>query len=170
MPVRYEMCETDVLNKVLKVMETHHPDLLAEKLVVDCVYAVDPDGAAITLHGYPCAATIKKIGYKQRVLGRGDAELTIDKAHWDDLTALQQEGLLDHELTHLELVRDLRTGKLKRDRAERPRLAMRLHDWEIGGFVDTAKRYLAAAPEVLTARQFKQKFGQYVFDFAPKTD
>ena len=83
MPTFYEMCETDVLNRVSRVMERHHPELTKEKVVIDAVFAVNPDGQAVMLHGYPCAATIKNVAYKQRVLGRGDAELTIDRGIWE---------------------------------------------------------------------------------------
>ena len=164
MPVHYSMCETDVLNLVQRVMGKYHPDLTKAGVTVDCVYAADPDGPALKLHGYACAAVIKKISYKQRVAGRADAEITLDKDHWDDCTEPQKEALVDHELTHLVLVLD-QNNRPKLDGADRPRFKMRLHDWELGGFGEVARRHGKAAPEVICARGFKQEFGQLCFDF-----
>lgn len=165
MGTRYTMCESDVLNRIQKVMQAHHGELAKAGVTVDAVFAIDPDGPAIRLHGYACAATIKKVGYKQRVLGRADSEMTIDQAFCNDATDDQKDGLIDHELTHLEVIEDARTRIIKRDAAGRPRLAMRLHDWELGGFEDTARRYGKAAPEVKAAQAFKLRFGQLCFDF-----
>lgn len=166
MSTSYTRAESDVMNLLARVIAAHHPALKNAKLAVDVLLASveDGGGGAVMLHGYPCSAVVRKVSYKNRVLGRGDAEIVIDAQWWEDATDRQREGLMDHELTHVEVQLD-NQNKIKRDRAGRPKLSMRLHDWQLGGFAEVAQRYGKDAPEVVIAREFKKDFGQYVFDF-----
>ena len=83
------------------------------------------------------------------------------------MTEPQKDALVDHELTHLVLVIDPKTKTPKLDHSGRPKLAMRLHDWELGGFADTAQHYGKDALEVISMRRFSDKYGQLCFDFEP---
>ena len=60
----------------------------------------------------------------------------------------KQRALLDHEVAHLELVRD-DAGKVKTDDAGRPRLRIRPHDYQTGGFWDVIERHKEAACEAV---------------------
>lgn len=129
------------------------------RLCLFMAYGGEGDEAPVKLHGYPCAAAISVIAYKQRVDKRADAEIIIDAAWWDNATEPQQRALLDHEITHLEIERD-KDGCLKTDDAGRPKLKLKLHDWQLGGFRSIAARYGDDAPEVVMARDFQAKFGE----------
>jgi hypothetical protein len=113
---------------------------------------------AVKLHGWPCAAVVSVIGYKQRVDKRADAEIVIDAKWWDGATPNQRRATLDHEITHLEIQKD-ETGSVKTDDQGRPKLKLRLHDYELSGFRSIAERYGEDALEVMGIRDFDEKFG-----------
>ncbi len=170
MSVTYEQAKWDVHKMAGEVMEQHHGKRLR---FADGVFPTlcilmansskeEPNGSAVMLHGYPCQAVISVIPYKQRVDKRADVEIIIDEKNWHDLTEPQQRALLDHEITHLEFDVDLKTGIVKTDDAGRPKLKTRTHDYQIGGFREIARRYGADAPEVITARDFAERFGDDV--------
>jgi hypothetical protein len=114
---------------------------------------------AVKCHGYPAQAVVSVIPYKQRVDKRADAEIILDEQNWVDLTEPQQRALLDHEITHLQMQTD-ENGFVKTDDVGRPKLKLRLHDFQLGGFRTIAKRYGADAPEVKLARDFEERFGE----------
>lgn len=48
---------------------------------------------------------------------------------------------------------------MKTDDVGRPKLKMRLHDWQMGGFREIAQRYGSDALEVVEARKFEEVYG-----------
>ena len=62
------------------------------------------------------------------------------------------DAVLDHELSHLELVTD-GYGNVKHDDLERPRLRIALHDWQFGWFDAVARRHGSDATEVQQAKK-----------------
>lgn len=169
MPVIYDLAPPDVHDLATEVMRAHHQRLklggvdyvklclLMAKMSSDN----ESDEPAVKLHGYPCAAIISVIPYKQRVDKRADAEIVIDADAWDDMTEPQQMALLDHEITHLEIVTD-KDGLVKTDDQGRPKLRLRIHDWQIGGFREVVMRHGSDAPETVQAREFSDKHGGLV--------
>jgi hypothetical protein len=163
----YERAKADVHEMADGILRQHHPKLrLTEgEFVRLCILMAtaecDGEGLkepAIKLHGYPCAAVISIIPYKQRVDKRADAEIIIDAEWWDNATEPQQRALLDHEITHLEIQRD-ENGFVRTDDVGRPKLKMRLHDFDFGGFREIAIRHGSNAPEVEAARKFEREYG-----------
>lgn len=171
MSICYERAEDirpEILKMAQEVLETHHPRLKTPdgSYVRLCVLLAfrggDSKEPAVKLHGYPCYATIGIIPLKQRVDKRADAEITIDRDVWDnDLTEPQQRALLDHEITHLEIVKD-DIGAIVTDDIGRPKLKMRLHDYQIGGFSEVAQRHRGNSIEVIEGRKFQKDFGEAV--------
>jgi hypothetical protein len=169
MSVCYEQAGDDVCAMAAAVMADYHPELrMPDKSWVRlCVLFAfrggdDEDGEpAVKLHGYPCAAVVSVIPLKQRVDKRADAEIVIDRERWDDMTDAQRRALLDHEIEHIELQVD-ENGLLKTDDVGRPKLRLKLHDWQRGGFRAVARRHGADAPEVVAARHFAEDFGNDV--------
>lgn len=164
----YEKAKTEVLERVSRMMEKYHGELVSAEVCLDVLMAhqsLDDDGnpkggEPVTLNGYPCQATIKIINAKDRVAGRADAEMVIDAKNWEDLSDEERDALVDHELTHLELKKDKETDKPKYDDSGRPSLKMKKHDHQFGWFDDVVRRHKEASAEakqatdfVLTARQ-----------------
>ena len=93
----FQKCDPSVrkmATELLQEFDTHKP-LLESRASVDYVFAyadVDDDGKilnnAITKGGVKALGIAKKIGLKERVLGRGDAEITIDGDWWRKLIGL----------------------------------------------------------------------------------
>lgn len=167
----------NVLALIRQTLRAHHPHLARCEVDVHAVMAYAnrdeagvPTGPAVKAPGgYPAAAVIRIVPLKQRVPGLGDAEITIDGDGWPDLSDAEQAALIDHELTHLEIQWDTAPdeskgtrGTPKSDDHGRPKLKLRLHDWQLGGFADVVKRHGAVALEVQAARAVIDAHGQYL--------
>jgi hypothetical protein len=142
--------ECELLSEVL---EKHHPELHAAELIVDVLVAFatkneqgEPRGPALSHGGYPAIATVRINSLKQRVLGGGDALVTLDGDRWGDFSPPQQRAILDHELTHLELVEG-DEGGVEGDDIGRPRLRLRKHDHQFGWFDAVVRRHGANSVE-----------------------
>lgn len=151
----YERADTETVDLVLERIETFYPQLYRAEVRVDVMMAFgrrrggELVSAAIMHRGYPAAGTMRIIGLRDRAAGRGDAEMLIDGDHWAGMGLAARTALVDHELHHLMLVwEDEEREVPKADDCGRPRLKLRKHDFEIGGFHEIAKRHKAHAPEV----------------------
>lgn len=156
----YELPGDDRLKDLLAaVMNEFHPHLRDAGLWVDILLAhadTDENGdanrPALKLHGYQCCATIRILGLKDRVAGRGDVELLLDGDQYDTWSEDQLRAIFDHELTHLELkVSD--DGCVKRDDISRPLLRMRNHDHQFGWFDCVARRHGRNSIEIQQAEK-----------------
>jgi hypothetical protein len=146
----YVRADDDLIEHLNHVMQQYHPRLVDVELRVDFLLALrgESDEYALTAHGYGALATIRKTNLKDRVKGLGDCELVIDGDHYEEWSERELHALLDHELTHIELVVDKKTGNTKRDDHGRPMVSMRLHDRQMGWFDSVAKRWGDASAEV----------------------
>jgi hypothetical protein len=160
-PITYDECGVDVNELVQQTIKKHHPDLEECEASVMCLFADSGEAGvpAVKWHGYPAAAVIKKTSLKDRAQGMKDALITIDRRWWDDAYEDERAAVIDHELTHLEVVRD-EQGAIESDDQGRPKFKLKLHDWQLGGFAVIAKRHGDAAPEVQMAKEFRDKYGQ----------
>jgi hypothetical protein len=171
MPI-YRKPTEQMVELLAKEMARHHQRLVDVDLIVDILAAHpktdesgEPMEPALKLAGYPCLATIKIRGPKDRGEGRGDAMLTIDGYRWDELDLEEKFALLDHELTHLELDCDGK-GNVKRDDYGRPKLTIRLHDHQFGWFDAVAMRHGESSIEVQQFATFRDGSGQLYWEFA----
>lgn len=178
MPELLNADPSDEVHQILAaVIEDEYPFLLKmePRLDLRVVFATsDKEGEpAVRLHGYACYATIGNVPYPQRVRGAGDAVLTIDRREWDDMDAEDQVGLISHELAHLEFPDATITEKLflpKKDLAERPVIAIRKHDWQLGGFRRVVDRHGEHAPEMKALAMLNASMRQGKFDFVREAE
>jgi len=169
---------SDVAALIQDVIAEHYPDLAEAEVRISAFFAWPGKngGPAVKLHGYPCAAVVKiNSNPKARMDGLPDATITIDGVGWaDQWDDDQKRALIDHELHHVLVVRDKKTGEIKSDDSGRPKLAMKPHDWQFGGFDDIARRHGRAAFEVQAVRMLKDERGQLFWgwgdDQAPPDD
>ena len=155
----YEKATNEVRKRVLAVMGKYHGHLVDAEVMIDVVMARpktdengDSMGAAIRVQGYVALACIRVLGLRDRVTRDYDAEMMLDANHWEISSDEDRNAIVDHELTHLELmVGD--GGVVKRDDASRPRLRMRRHDRHLGWFDQVARRHGEHSIEVIQARE-----------------
>lgn len=137
-----------------RVIQKHFPDLTAAGVTVSYWFANNATGPALRHNGYPAAALVKITSYENRVKGVADATVEIDERHWQAATTDERDALLYHELNHLIPVeetnddRRAETGKWRTDDLGRPKLRMRKHDWQMGGFWGTIEHYQENAVEL----------------------
>lgn len=160
----FELVDKDTAQLIHEVLSIHHEALLTEKVTVQAVFAseIDEDGEespVLKHHGYPALAKIQVTSYVDRVRGIPDAKLTIDRCGWKALSRSRQEACVDHELTHLTLTRD-KEGRVRYDDLGRPKLRLRIHDWELSGFAEVVDRHGEASIESLTIGRFQETYGQ----------
>jgi PHD/YefM family antitoxin component YafN of YafNO toxin-antitoxin module len=170
MPKTYLKPDVAVKKLLTDVIKKIHPEL--ENLRIGLVM-VEPNrdaegnrtGHAITRMGTPVVAKISKVSIEKRVHTPFEAIVLIDAERWESMRDDQQKALLDHELTHLELVRD-EAGKVVQDDDLRPKIRLRPDDWVLTGFLDVVKRHGDAAVEYQAIRDLVLgDDGQLVFDF-----
>ena len=165
----YVKAPEPVHGRVNALIEKWHPDLKTSNARIDLLYVYADEGQTpLSCHGYPAAAVVRVIGDKDRVAGRGDAEIVIDKQYYEELTDPEKDALLDHELYHLIVKKD-RHGVIELDDHRRPLMKMRKHDQQFGWFDAIAQRHGEASAEVQQARQFGQAKSQLYFGFLLET-
>lgn len=165
----FERCDesiNELAAELIAKYETHEP-LKAAKVKVDYVFAygdVDDKGKqlndALTKNGIKCLGLTRKISLKDRALGRGDAEISLDGDWWKEASAEQQAALLDHELHHVAVKTD-KAGNIQWDDLGRPQIKLRKHDVEVGWFACIAERHGAASQERIQAASIMDMTGQY---------
>ena len=159
MGLSYSECPSEIIMRVKRMVQDGYPELAEADVTMHLLWAVNDKGAAIKHHGWPSKALIRINNLRDRVAGLSDVILLIDERGWQEWSEEQQTAILDHELFHLEVKHD-KEGAIKFDDANRPKLRLKPHDWQMGGFNVIAERHGTASPEFEAmheiARQWKQ--------------
>jgi hypothetical protein len=165
---QYSKAPDEVTERAAHLVKLFHTPLRDAGLRVDLISVTsdDPDSPALTHQGYPAAAVVRAVDSKGRTMGRGDAEIVIDEAHYLTMTDAQKDALIDHELYHIELKVSNKTGRVKLDEHGRPKLRMRKHDFQAGWFHEIAQRHGAASLECQQAANLVLTCKQIYFEFA----
>lgn len=151
---------------ILAEFESHKP-LVDAKVKIDFVFAFgdrDDEGNlvsdALMLHGRKALSITRKLSLKDRVMGRGDAEISLDGDWWKETASEEmQRALLDHELHHVAL--KITKGQLSFDSEGRPILRLRKHDVEVGWFAAIAERHGKHSVEQMQAKMIMDSVGQF---------
>ncbi|GEM_PF-1812853 len=168
----YEKADAEVMSLLHDVIAEYHPELASLDLEIG-VTMVTPNvnnkgvvvGSAIMLHGAPAAACIRLVTLKERIHNGLDAAIDIDKERWDGYGEANRRALLDHELTHLVIVRD-GDGVMKTHDDMRPKLAMRPDDFTLTGFHEVIERHGKDAIEFQSIKTVTSRWEQQLFDWA----
>lgn len=129
----FQKCNGEVRKMAAGILSEFesHKQLLDAKVTIDYVFAFgerDDDGNlisdALTHDGVRALGITRKIPLKDRVMGRGDAEVALDGDWWNGTASEEmQRALLDHELHHIAL--KVKKGQLLYDAHGRPELKLR---------------------------------------------
>jgi hypothetical protein len=162
MSTSYRRATKEVAERAAPIIEAHHSDVLNAGVTIDWLYAKNPKGPALKHHGVPAFAICRIVNVKDRVKGNADVEICIDEGKYVDMPDAQKNALLDHELQHIMVVRD-KEGMFKQDVVKRPKLELRMHDYDLGWFTVIAERHGPSSIEVYQARMIWQENGQAYF-------
>ena len=164
----YEKDEGDIRLRVDKIThdyEATYSHLLRRGVRMDLLFAYAPrnrkgviTGPAIKVHGVRALAQVKVLGLKDRTKGCGDVEILVDADWWSDADRKEEERLavIDHELCHIIVTDD-------DDKAGRPKIWLRDHDWQFGWFTLIAARWGNASQEVQQAAEILLKAGEHYY-------
>lgn len=161
----YTKCDSDTQTLVRKMLKMFNGDLVNAGITLDLLFAMasNETSPAVSFGGYPALAVVKITSLKDRVAGLADASIVIDELAWKDMTAEGKNALIDHELYHL-IVKRTDTGAVKEDDCGRPKLKLRKHDWQTGGFYEIVQRHQMAAVDAQVIEEVHAKFQQgYLF-------
>ncbi len=127
----------------------------------------DKGKPAIRSHGHACAGKIKLPKPEERAADQGvpDVRIFLDRNRWDKLSVRRRQALLHHELSHLAIRYDKRSGEVKRDDYGRPRLRLKLDDWMLTGFRDTAELFGEDSLDVQLLRKVGEMLRQQSLPF-----
>jgi len=163
MPSTYREAGEEVRDLAKNLMIKYHQELDEAGVKVDFCFAFgeldeqsEQKAPAIMQNGYRALGVPRKISLKDRVMGRGDCEITLDGDEWPRMSPEEQAALLDHELEHFECVRD-KTGGFIFDDIDRPVLKLRIHDRQLGWFDNIANRHGLASTEI---KDFRKLFSE----------
>lgn len=162
----YSVASSDLDDCIERMQSEHHIDL--DGVTVAALFVFDDEASSetvLTHQGYPAAAVVRLTPVRDRALGVADAVIVVDRAYWLTLTVEQKDALIDHELTHLNRAVDADTGLPKCDAVNRPKLAMRMHDHQLGWFDEVAHRHGEASAEARQAKRLLEQTQQLYFDF-----
>lgn len=155
----YKQASKEVHKLCKTLVEENYDKLAKEGVTFDILMAFapeneengEPTGPAIKLHGYTASAIVSTVPLKNRVKGLSDVEIIIDGLNWEKLNEEERAALLDHELYHVQVSTNSK-GETIKDTAGRPKIKMRLHDIQLGWFIDIAKRHGMSSGEVQQAQ------------------
>lgn len=177
---RFDKATGVLLHTVENVLTRYHSRLLeptiAKSVSVETFLVYGPrnndndqTGPAIQVRGKEAYACIRITKLEERVAGRCDAVMWIDGDRWKEWPEKTLLAIIDHELTHLEISEDTKTGEIQFDDSGRVKLRMRQHDFEVGWFDEVAERHATDSIEVLQATALANSRQMYFpgFEFAP---
>lgn len=151
MAKQFKLAEPEVVRQMVRIRDAHHSMLRDAEVVIAVLTCVE-----LSKGGHAVAGQIRVVPPKDRVTKKVDAEMLLDRKTWERLSHGQQDALLDHELSHLQL-RKASYSKDAEGRVEleyttddrgRPLLKLVPADWTAGdGFAAVCRRHGAAAME-----------------------
>lgn len=156
-----EQAPQDLHDMVYRIMEKYHKHLREAGVIVTVLFAwaVDKYGEtlihapAIKVRGQAALAVIRKSNARDRALGSGDVIMEIDRSAWkNELSDTSKESLLSHELSHVDLKYEKKSGLPVATVEGRPAIVMEYHDFETGIFLDNIRRYGKDSVDFLSVR------------------
>jgi len=169
MPTTYQPCTPDVESMVQGLIKQYYPDLEAADVSLCLLFAVNGESPALMQNGYPALAMVRLNNLRDRIAGLKDATILIDQSNWVEWSDEERLAVLDHELYHLEVKRT-KYGQIEHDDANRPKLKLRKHDFQIGGFHGVVRRHGATAFEAQAVARLVTSWRQNEFAWSDEAE
>lgn len=119
--------------------------------------------------GHRALALVRLVKARERVFCDQDAIIDIDADEWEEMDDAEKAALVDHELCHLELVRD-KEGNIATDDDARPVLRLKPDEIYFTGFYAVLRRHGTASCEYKSLDSIKRLGDQLLFDWALDVD
>jgi hypothetical protein len=161
----YLIANEEVNLTIQKVMKENHGELHNAGVTITALIARSEEGPALKVGGKEALGCIRVTKLTERTLGLGDALMILDGESMIAWSSKRLQAVIDHELRHLMLAKNKRTGEIQLDDEGRPKLRIRPHDFEFGWFARTAELYGEESYEVSQAREIVA--AQFVQNFLP---
>jgi hypothetical protein len=161
----YSIANEEVNLTIQKVMKENHGELHNAGVTITALIARSEEGPAIKVRGSEAAGCIRITKLTERTCGLGDALMILDGESMIAWSSKRLQAVIDHELRHLMLAKNKKTGQIQLDDEGRPKLRIRPHDFEFGWFARTAELYGEESYEVSQAREIVA--AQFVQNFLP---
>ncbi len=172
----YTQADKDTLDLVREILATHYPAIrgMVPELQIGVLLACSDkeEKPALTRGGYPVAGQIRVISQENRAAGGPDVLITLDGDQWSDRSVVEQYALVHHQLHHIVPVKlHALTGTgakgwaCELDGLGRPRVRLRKHDFEIGGFNRIIEVHGDAAIEWQEVKRVHEAWHQQVLPF-----
>ncbi len=157
----FQRCPKEVNRLADKLINEYESNKPLENVKIDYVFAYgDRDDVtekllkpALKDKGRVVEGICRKTNLKERALGHGDVEISLDGDWWETANEPQRLALLDHELYHIVVTEDT-------DDCERPIIKLRDHDFEVGWFRVIAERHGRNSGECAQAAKVMLEHGQ----------
>src|SRR5579872_2057186 len=163
MPTTYSECSEAVLALAKQLIRQNYHDISEAEVTIKYLFARNGDGPAITHNGWPAKALVKVNNLRDRVAGLADVTIIIDEHGWEDWSPEHQRAVLDHELYHIDVQRT-KVGAIKYDDANRPKVKLKLHDFQFGGFHEITDRHKGASAEAQAVQDVAKVWAQGIFE------
>jgi len=171
----YKPADPEVVELVRKVLVAECQQIagMQPEIIIETLFAFEskPGKPALTKGGYPCVGMIRVVTEEHRAAAAPDVILTLDGYRWSKLSSEEQYAVIHHELYHLVPV-NLKpaTGDAKGwycavDGLGRPKIRLRRHDWQIGGFNKIVELHGDHAIEWQEVERVHEAFHQRLLPF-----
>lgn len=160
----YETAPDDVASLAKQLIRRSHHDLIKAEATITYLFARNNDGPALTKNSWPAKAIAKINSLRDRVAGLADCMILIDGKQWQDWSAGHRVAVLDHELHHFEVCFN-KAGAIRYDDANRPKIRIRPHDFEFGGFHLMAQRHGTDSAEIMAVSNVSKIWVQMELPF-----
>lgn len=167
MAVFYQAAPQEIIDLAERIKREHHVGLIEAGVTICWLVArnSDPAGHAITFKGWPAKALCRLNPLRDRVAGLTDCTILIDAQWWGLAPERERAAVIDHELTHINVCR-YRVGNVRYDDANRPKLELRKHDFELCGFHAMVERHGVNSAEAKGFMGVQEVWVQRHFQFA----
>lgn len=141
----FENAEQQVRPYVDRLLEQYHSEIAQAQVQIGLIFVSDFDKdenpiPAIKLHGAFAAGCISLINGVNAVFNPNQCQIQIDKLYWDNASEEVRLALVDHELEHLELVKD-KNGITVTDDRNRAKIKLKPDDFVLTGFMSVVRRH-----------------------------
>lgn len=155
----FRKAEFDCASLVEEIVASTYPELKEHGVDIELLFAHaernettgEPNGPALKHQGWPACAVVKVNSQRDRAAGLADVRITFDGDNWKEWTDQRKRAVIDHELCHLEFKLD-DEGAVQLDDCNRPKLKLRPHDFQLGGFCAVVNRHGDQAVEAMGLR------------------